>query len=1034
MKRFKIALLSILSIFIIGYLAFLFVLPNAIDLNEYSPEITKIIKDSTNFQVELKGLKIKADWDLSIGALTDRADLRYPTGKKFAQINGLKVKLSLLPFLWKKINIDKIDADKILLNLEFDKNGDLLLKDFLSNKSPQKLSNNFTFSNKLPTLNAKKYRVSFIDGQKIYSAKGSNFKISDFVLDKKIKLKTNGALILDNHNQILYNIAVISEIFPENKKQRIDILKIFKDLKKYDIHANINTNLAIKNNKGDPDINGTIDLDKVSFIFGGKIFPKSSLKLAFKGDKAKINSSLHVNENSKAVISGFFNNGKNKLVNLQVISDELDIQDIVVIAKAMSKPFGIKNLQNISASGLLKADFNIKSDFKKVQSNGYLKIKNANITDKSYNVSLNSVNADIDFSQDAVNIKQAKANLNGQPVTIKGIINEKADANISLVANKLQLKGVLLALGQTKILHENTVLSGIVNVKASLKGRLDKASPIINATVDNVSLKNKLTKTKIKLTKAIINSNCTSEKNGKAEIVNLKITPNLPAIISIPKVNLVFDEKNLTIEKTHLYVNNIQTNLFGKISNRNSNPHLDSINISIPNQVSLPIEGYADSKIVAKGYLKFTGDFNNPQIKGAIIIPLIHIPSMMLNIKDTNLQLDNGINITCPQLRVANSLANFSAYIDNNFSNGIVAKNVNFSADNFDLNFLIPVFKNITRNSSQNLNITVINGKSHILKFKAGNVVSTNVASDIRIKNNILYLENLLADAYFGKIGGSIYYDFTHNKTKLNLQGRGLSAKPAMMGLTGQNDDIKGKLDFDSNITMSGYSKNELLRSLKGNLGFIISNGQMGVLGKFEHLLYAQNIVSNNVFKASLNLIAKALTVKNTGVYKYMKGKLAFSGGWATIQWIKTSGPSMSLYLTGRYYMPDDFANLVILGRISDDVVRILGPIGEFSVDKAISYIPKLGEIKSNLINQLTTNPNYENTSMIPDLTPKTEFPTKEFKVVIDGEVHKQSSVKSFKWISTPKSIQYQIEQEVPPQQPIPEVPDFVNRLPDLKH
>ncbi len=111
----------------------------------------------------------------------------------------------------------------------------------------------------------------------------------------------------------------------------------------------------------------------------------------------------------------------------------------------------------------------------------------------------------------------------------------------------------------------------------------------------------------------------------------------------------------------------------------------------------------------------------------------------------------------------------------------------------------------------------------------------------------------------------------------------------------------------------------------------------MGVLGKFEHLLYAQNIISNNVFKASLNLVAKALTVKNTGVYKYMKGNLTFSNGWANILWIKTAGPSMSLYTTGRYYIPDNVAHLTILGRISDDVVRVLGPIGEFSVDKAIS-------------------------------------------------------------------------------------------------
>ncbi len=230
---------------------------------------------------------------------------------------------------------------------------------------------------------------------------------------------------------------------------------------------------------------------------------------------------------------------------------------------------------------------------------------------------------------------------------------------------------------------------------------------------------------------------------------------------------------------------------------------------------------------------------------------------------------------------------------------------------------------------------------------------------------------------------------------------------------------------------MVGFSKRELLNSLKGDLKFIISNGKMGVLGKFEHLLYAQNIVSNNVFKTSLNLVARAIMAKNTGVYRYMKGKIYFSDGWANIGFVKTSGPSMSLYMTGRYNLLYNTANLTILGRISDDVVRILGPVGEFSVSKAISSIPKIDEISSSMVSQLSTNPNYENISEIPYLTPRTEFKTKEFKVIIDGEVQKQSSVKSFKWLATPKIIQS--EYEKPAEPPKAEIPAFVKNLPDLK-
>ncbi len=111
--------------------------------------------------------------------------------------------------------------------------------------------------------------------------------------------------------------------------------------------------------------------------------------------------------------------------------------------------------------------------------------------------------------------------------------------------------------------------------------------------------------------------------------------------------------------------------------------------------------------------------------------------------------------------------------------------------------------------------------------------------------------------------------------------------------------------------------------------------------------------------------------------------------------------------------------------------MRILGPIGEFSVDKAISSIPKIGGITSSLINQLSTNPHYENTSQIPNLTPKTDFKTKEFKVIIDGEVQRQSSVKSFKWLATPTVAQIDYEKPETPQPA--EVPDFVKNLPDMK-
>lgn len=1043
-KASKFILFSFLLIFITGYLAFLFILPNAVDLNKYTPQITKIIQDDTGFGVQLQGLKVKTSWNLSAGAFIDKTDLLDPTGKKFAQINGLQVKLSLLPLLIKQIRIDKIEADKILMNIDTNQN-----KYFKLNHSPSHL---FTLSTNMPDISAKKYRISFLSDTNKYSLKGENLKISDFVLDKKIKIKTKGEVILNGRKQITYNIAVYSKTFPKTKQKnepKNNIIDIFNDLYKYNVQANINTNLKITKKDDAIDTHGKINLDKISFILGGTTIPQSHLNLDFTGEKAKINSVLYSDLNSKIYISGWLKNimgengNKHKYIDLQVASDKINIENIVLIAKTMSKTFAIKNLNNTSASGYAKANFSIKSDFKKVESDGYLKIKNATIKNKLYNVALHSVNADIDFSQDSIKIKQATANLNSQPIVINGTIDKNANSDIDIFANNLQLKGALLTLGKSNILKENDILGGVVNVKACLKGKLDKARPKVNILAKNINIKNKASKARITIAKASIIG---SKEKGVTELTNLKVTPNLnlasaPATISAPKINLTFDTKDVTINPAYLYVNNIKTTLTGKISDFNKTPKFNSVTVSIPNQISVPIAGYQGSNMIVKGNLILNGNLNKPDLQGGLNIPLIRIPSTLAVIKNSTLQFGKEITLSCPQIQIADSNMGFTAQIEKN-TNGITAKNINLIASSINLNSLNPLSKNMQKSSDSSQSISILNGKAKVSRFKVGNMVSSNITSNLSMKNNMLYLENIRGDAYFGKIGGDVIYDLKHKRTILNLQGRGLNANQALSALIGKSYDINGTLDFDGNVSLRTGTKSDMLNSLKGYTNFIISNGQMGMLGKFEHLIYAQNVISNNVFKTSLNIIAKAVSVKNTGVYKYMKGKITLSDGWVNISSIKTSGPSMSLYITGRYNLIYNTANLTMLGRISADVVRILGPIGEFSMDKVISRIPKIGAPTSALINQYTTNPNYENTSQIPYLTPRTEFPTREFKVIIDGDVSRQSSVKSFKWISSPKaaasetSTPTNIQNKEVPTKDIPdkEIPDFVKNLPDLKN
>lgn len=1029
MKAFKILAASIISILISLYLVFLFVLPHYVNLNKYSPQITEAIQKSTGLKVTINGLKLKTAWDLSAGANIAKTDLNYPDGIKFAQINNLQIRLSLIPLLYKQIRLDEISADKLMMNVDLDKNEKPILETMFKQNKNNSLPDNFKYSANMPDIFIKKYRLSFIDSNKInnYTIKGSNLKITDYILNKKIQISTNGELILNNKKQITYNGKITSKNTDNKKPLNIEYMKIFSDLEKYKIKSNIETDINID----DSNIAGKINIDKLTCSLNGYTYPPSSLKLEFFGDKTKINASLHTSENSKAIITGLLKFSGKKQVDLHVKSDNIDIKDLLTISKAIYKSIGQNKLQNIDASGLLQADFDVQSDFKKIESSGFLKIKNANVTDKLYKVIVSAINADIDFSKNSIQFNNATAKVNQQPIKITGIINKNAFANIEVKATQLTLKSVLLAIGQSKLANENQIISGFVDVNAKLIGRLENAKPEITVNANNIAFKNNKTFSLIKTKKAIFNISKNSEGNGKITDTTIKSSGNT---LKISALNLNLRKNNIEIPNTLLYVNGIKTNLTGSFTANTPNPNIQTMSIIIPNQTSTPIQGFPYSKATISGEIKIKGDINKPNISGEIKAPLIKLPSILTTMQNVDIRLEKDIILSCPDIKMADSAFNIEAHIQKEkIVSNINVKDVIFNSDMLDLNTIIPALTTLSKGS--NYNLTISNGRSKIQNFKIGRISANNISSNLSFKNNILHINDMLCSAYIGKIAGDISYNLNNRKTTLNLQGRGLSANPAITALTGRNDDIRGVLDFDSSVIFYGFTKNEIQRSLKGYINFIISNGQMGVLGKLEHLLYAQNVISNNIFKTNLNLAVKALTTKNTGVYKYMKGKLNFSNGWANINWVKTSGPSMSLYMTGRYYIPENTASLIILGRIADDVVKLLGPIGEFSMDKVITSIPKLGQITTFFANQFATNPTYENTSQIPYLTPKTEFPTREFKVVIDGEIQKQSSVKSFKWLARPRVQNTpQIVAEEKEQPKSQDVPDFVNNLPNFKN
>lgn len=1161
MKAFKISLITFSSLFVIAYLAFLFAIPAFVKLEDYNYELNNDKNPNQGLIIKFEKVKVSTTWNLSAGVKVGQINAFYKNGNKFAQIDNIDATVSLPYLIFKKIKINKIAIDRIITRLGVENDGSFTIEKFIpsADKNSQNtqtamvLPYGFEFSENMPDIIIKKYSITFIDAptDKHYTVKGSDFKINDFILNKKIKFKAIGEILLEKRKQITYDLELTSLVMPDfttlsNDKNnenstKFNIITIFKNLYKLNLTADIKATTKLSGSMEDIKTDGKINISNMSAIVQGRQLPQSSLDLELKGKSIKILADLYTDISEKASIDGIFKYGRNQYIDLNVKSNKLELKNLFSLVNAVLPLLGVTDLNAIQANGIIKANFNIKSDFKTINSRGFLKVIDANIYYNLYNVALKNIQADIDFSSNRINISKASANFNGAPLSLKGAIDTNAYANISILADRIPLKGALLAIGQLQALKENNIKSGTITLNGIIKGRLDSIVPQINVAVENINLYNKPNKTTVILPLAKIDATTKGNKiNGKGHTSGLKIAMTGLPNFSIPNSKISFNEKDINLDSVYVMLNNSKISVLGKVKDytgkdlsinitargllgandirssldksiinnikatgklpviakisgnskaqninaqilANNTNHLSIIdinslrgrtslinadlkienntlkvndisinalshnngitenfnanlsgstkvlqakgtinnllgkvqnisgfNVSIPNQVTASIPMFPNSQIQVKGDLNINGTVSNPVITGMINIPYISLPSIQTVGKNITVNATKSlVDVYCGNLKVADSVMQVIATMNSNFNRGVYIRSMTFNAENINADSLMKMIALLPQSNiapGTDAGVTIASGNAKVARISSGTVFATNVTSDFNFYNNLFKLNNVSASAYGGKIAGSITYNLLYSSTGINLQGRYLNANSAMYAFTGMRNLMDGSLDFDAiNLTARGLTDKQIMQSLKGKVKFIVSNGQMGALGKLENLLYAQNILANNLLKTTMSAVVGAVKVKKTGDFKYIKGSISLANGWATLERLQTSGPAMSMYIKGRVNILNNRADLIILGRLSNEVVSVLGPIGNFSVNSLIASIPKIGAVTSSLINQMTTNPSGENLALLPDLSPA-QANTKEFKAAINGSLESTSSVSYFKWLATPQA------------------------------
>ena len=597
-KFFQVFGLSIASIVVLLYLSFLFILPNAVDLNKFKPEIQKIVKEQANLNIDFDNSQISVTPLLSAGVTANNISVNLPDESNLLKADSFTGRISLPHLLFLTVKVSKAEIINPILNIDIiDGKAFKAVQAYevILNNKEEKIEENLQTTQK-PIIDPALIKVQIPAFKLInYCAKINDLKTSDTLRLKgdelvlgyrngeSILLKTNAELFINETKNINANID-IDTIIPQQSKldkeddkvQRVEIpfINPVAMYKAYDLKANIDSKIKIRNKNKQIISNGYFNIDNFTINLAGLKLPESKIHFTSKGTKANLDTDLYITDEEKISVLGMLNYGTKPATDIKIISNEIHINNVINLIKATLDSLHIKHeLNPIIGEGIFTADTYIKTDFKKLNSNGNIKITNCIIKNKDRNLQLAKINSIISLDNSILKFIDTSLEIAETIFKIDGSINEKSYADISIIMEQMPLAKVFSMFLPAEINNTYNVNSGNVNLNANINGELKNANGNIKLSLKNLSLTDKVNK--IDYLNNLLVANFTSDFKtftGNINNADFKLSMN-GANISCEKFLLDIGEKDLIINPSIIRINNsTDINIDGEIKDYLKNP------------------------------------------------------------------------------------------------------------------------------------------------------------------------------------------------------------------------------------------------------------------------------------------------------------------------------------------------------------------------------------------------------------------------------------------------------------------------------
>ncbi|MCM1340060.1 MAG: hypothetical protein NC191_10350, partial [Muribaculaceae bacterium] len=517
MKNFwKIFGFSILGVLGLSYLSFLFVLPNAVDINQFKPDIQKLAKEQADLSVEFENAKIITTPLLGAGIKAENISVKLPDDSILFSADSFKTRVAIPSLFLLTVKVSALELNNPFVNLEIANNEQFkviqLVEDLLNKGKEQKLEeevkedvaecwfNPAWIRIKVPNVTLNNYNVLVNDLQSKHYLKLAGEKLTaGYFNGKSVKVKTYAELFSDENKNITANVNIDTFLPPpapaldeeDDPAERIDIpfVNPVTMYRNYDLRANLDTSLNIREHSDGVISYGHLNIDNISMKVSHLVLPESYFRAKTFGRTVNLDTNIYPAKNQNIILLGRLKYGKHPKMDMNIKTADIKFNDILILSKAFLDSLHIQNeLAAFTATGVLKSDCYIKTNFKNLHSKGSVIVKDGGLAVKGLGKVLADTNINLILDNDILDIKDSSLFVNNSKVSIDGRIDNKSVADINILTDKVPLPVLFNAFAPKEIRNAYNFKSGDAALELNINGKLKKAVVVAKAGLDNLSI------------------------------------------------------------------------------------------------------------------------------------------------------------------------------------------------------------------------------------------------------------------------------------------------------------------------------------------------------------------------------------------------------------------------------------------------------------------------------------------------------------------------------------------------------------------